>query len=278
MTSGALNRLSPKTSVKVPPAPLQRLSALKRPTRCLLLSTKALSKRRTATSTAQVKHKMIEQNAKPGAIALDEMLNDIEVPSLDVPELGALLVSDKSKDLFEEKKRKAWKELDVAEARCDFSPNRMRITNRGGVFFITLWKKSVYGRTLTDIKGDDDMVGFFADNITPLIRSVLGSFLSPDDFAVVTTPKRRHKERNFATLIAIRIAEMLGLPFFEDCAFAPSKHRVGTVFTANNIPPQRNIIVFDDFVTTGQTLVSMQNLLVSLGKNCVFFAGINNKL
>lgn len=83
---------------------------------------------------------MIEQNAKPGAIALDEMLNDIEVPSLDVPELGALLVSDKSKDLFEEKKRKAWKELDVAEARCDFAPNRMRITNRGGVFFITLWK------------------------------------------------------------------------------------------------------------------------------------------
>ena len=160
---------------------------------------------------------MIEQNAKPGAIALDEMLNDIEVPSLDVPELGALLVSDKSKDLFEEKKRKAWKELDAAEARCDFAPNRMRITNRGGVFFITLWKKSVYGRTLTDIKGDDDMVGFFADNITPLIRSVLGSFLSPDDFAVVTTPKRRHKERNFATLIAIRIAEQLGLPFFEDC-------------------------------------------------------------
>ena len=244
---------------------------------------------------------MVEQNAKPVAIALDEMLNDIEVPSLDVPELGALLVSDKSKNLFEEKKRKAWKELDAAEARCDFAPNRMRITNRGGVFFITrciisaaaqqcsnefgiafalhdIWKKSVYGRTLTDIKGDDDMVGFFADNITPLIRSVLGSFLSPDDFAVVTTPKRRHKERNFATLIAMRIAEQLGLPFFEDCAFAPSKHRVGTVFTANNIPPHRNIIVFDDFVTTGQTLVSMQNLLVSLGKNCTFFAGINNKL
>ena len=119
------------------------------------------------------------ENAKSGAIALDEMLNDIEVPSLEVPELGALLVSDKSKDLFDEKRRKAWKDVDVDEARCDFAPNRMRITNRGGVFFITLWKKSVYGRTITDIKGDDDMVGFFADNITPLIRSVLGSFLSP---------------------------------------------------------------------------------------------------
>ena len=154
----------------------------------------------------------------------------------------------------------------------------MRLTNRGGAFFITLWKKTVYGRTLTDIKGDDDMVPFFANNIAPLIRSVLGEFLSAEDYAIVTTPKRRHKERNFASLISARIAELLVLPFFEDCAHAPSKHRVGTVFTANNIPPQRNIIVFDDFVTTGQTLVSMQNLLVSLGKNCIFFAGINNKL
>lgn len=217
-------------------------------------------------------------SAKSGAITLDEMLKDIELPSLEVPEISTPQFSDKSKDLFEEKKRKAWKQLDTAEARCDFSPGRIRMTNRGGVFFITLWKKSIYGRTLTDIKGDDAMVDFFAENITPLIRSVLGQFISPNDYAVVTTPKRRHKERNFATLISIQIAAKLRLPFYEDCAHAPSKHRVGTVFSANNIPPHRNIIVFDDFVTTGQTLVSMKNLLVSLGKNCVFFAGINNKL
>ncbi len=219
------------------------------------------------------------KHAKPGAIDLGEMLDHIPVPSLEVPELGVSAVSQEPvKDIFEEKKRKAWKQLDVVEARCDFAPSRIKITNRGGVFFITLWKKSVYGRTLTDIKADDEMVAYFADNISPLIQSVLGRFLSADDYAVVTTPKRRHKVRNFATMIAERIAANIGLQFFEDCALAPSKHRVGTVFTANNIPPQRNVIVFDDFVTTGQTLVSMQNLLVSLGKNCIFFAGINNKL
>ena len=38
------------------------------------------------------------------------------------------------------------------------------------------------------------------------------------------------------------------------------------------------IIVVDDFVTTGSTLLSMRNLLTSLGKNVVFFAGVNNKL
>lgn len=217
--------------------------------------------------------------ARSGALNLDEYIDEINVPVLEVPDLDASPAkAHEDKDLFAEKKRAAWKGVQVDEARCDFSPNRMRITNRGGVFFITLWKKSVYGRTLTDIKGDDEMVGFFADNIAPLIRSVLGSFLSADDFAVVTTPKRRHKERNFATMIAEKIGKHLGLPFYDDCAFAPSKHRVGTVFTANNIPPQRNIIVFDDFVTTGQTLVSMQNLLISHGKNAIFFAAINNKM
>lgn len=233
----------------------------------------------------------MDRSVKPGAIDLAEVLSDIEVPSLSVPELDASSVLDTKekivgtqdflvgtqKNLFAEKKRAAWKDVQTAEARCDFSPNRIRLTSRG-VMFISLWKKSVYGRTLTDIKGDPDMVAYFADNIVPLIRSVLGQFLSPDDWAVVTTPKRRHKVKNFASLISERIADALGLPFYEDCAFAPSKHRVGTVFTANNIPPQRNIIVFDDFVTTGQTLVSMQNLLVSYGKNCIMFAGINNKL
>ena len=223
---------------------------------------------------------MNNRSVREGAIALDDVLNDIEVPSLDVPDLDASFVpSAQSKDLFAEKKRAAWKDVQQAEARCDFAPNKVRISYRNPAFgIISLWKKSVYGRTLTDIKGDDAMVDYFADNIAPLIRSVIGSFLSPEDYAIVTTPKRRHKERNFATMIAEKIGKHLGLPFYDDCAFAPSKHRVGTVFTANNIPPQRNIIVFDDFVTTGQTLVSMQNILLKHHKNCVFFAGINNKI
>ena len=225
-------------------------------------------------------------SVRNGALDVDSMLEDIVVPSLEVPDLDAsfasphsALHSPLSKDLFAEKKRAAWKDVQQAEARCDFAPNKVRISYRNPAFgIISLWKKSVYGRTLTDIKADPDMVEKFAEGMNTLIRQILGHSLADGDWAIVTSPKRRHKERNFATLIAMRIAEQLGLPFFEDCAFAPSKHRVGTVFTANNIPPHRNIIVFDDFVTTGQTLVSMQNLLVSLGKNCTFFAGINNKL
>ena len=58
------------------------------------------------------------RSVRKGAIALDEMLNDIEVPSLEAPDLDASFTpSAQAKDLFAEKKRAAWKEAQQVEAR-----------------------------------------------------------------------------------------------------------------------------------------------------------------
>ena len=179
------------------------------------------------------------------------------------------------KDLFAVSKRKSWDK--TVEARCDFT-YKLSLTRRSDVDFISIWKKSVYGRTLTDIKGDPEMVNFFADNITPVISETLGYHLADGSWAVCTSPKRRHKEKNFATLISERIAASLGIPFYEDVALCHSKQRVNAVFELNNLPNESNIIVFDDFVTTGMTLAGMKKLLSSLGKNGVYFSCINNKL
>ena len=217
---------------------------------------------------------------RKGAISLDEVLNDIEVPSLEAPDLDTSFVCDKSKDLFAEKKRAAWKDVQQTEARCDFAPNKVRISYRNPQFGInSLSKKSVYGRTLTDIKADPDMVEFFAVNVAKLVGQILGSSLSLGDWAIVTSPKRRHKERNFASLISARLGSLLGIPFYENVAECHSKHRVGAVFTFGKEPPKEgNLIVFDDFVTSGATMISMRELLLPLGYNLVFFTGINNKL
>lgn len=222
-----------------------------------------------------------DRSTKPGAIDLTGMLNDIEVPSLEVPDLDASFVSDSpAKDLFAEKKRAVWKYVQQAEARCDFAPNKVRISYRNPQFgIISLWKKSVYGRTLTDIKADPEMVDKFAVGMNTLIRQILGNSLSSGDWCIVTSPKRRHKTRNFASLISARLADLLGIRFYEGLAECHSKHRVGAVFTFGKQPPaEANIIVFDDFVTTGATMISMRELLMPLGKNLVFFTGINNKL
>ena len=81
-----------------------------------------------------------------------------------------------------------------------------------------------------------------------------------------------------AAPVVASIAKELGIPFYFDCAHCHSKQRVGAVFDPNNLPHEPNVIVFDDFVTTGSTLLAMKNLLQEHGKNPVFFAGINNKL
>ena len=210
-------------------------------------------------------------------IDLTEILSDISVPDLSCP--LALESSSKGKtapkDIFAEQKRHAWDKS--VEARCDFS-RKVRITRRADVLFISLWQKSLYGRTLTDIKGDDSMVDFFADNVAPLIADILGNELSKGNWCIVTTPKRRHLVKNFATRISERIASQLGIPFYEDVAHCHSKKRIGAIFSLNVLPHEQNCIVFDDFVTTGSTLKAMKNLLIEHHKNCVCFTGINNKL
>lgn len=179
------------------------------------------------------------------------------------------------KDLFAVNKRKSWDKSN--EARCDFT-YKPRITRRSDVNFISIWKKSVYGRTLTDIKSDPAMVEFFAENMAPIIRETLGSHLDKGCWCICTSPKRRHKVKNFATLISERIASELAIPFYEDVAFCHSKQRVNAVFELNLLPKESNIIVFDDFVTTGQTLAAMKRLLLPLQKNLCFYTAINNKL
>lgn len=204
----------------------------------------------------------------PLSLTQDIQLADVSDLSLDVPKR-------EGKDIFSSHQRSSWDKS--VEARCDFQ-YRLRLTRRASTNFISIWQKSVVGRTLTEIKADDDMVPFFVENLAPVIRECIGYHLHDGSWAIVTTPMRRHRERNFATLIAEGLASELAIPFYFDCAHCHSKQRVGAVFSPNNIPREPNVIVFDDFVTTGSTLLAMKNLLQEHGKNCVFFTGINNKL
>ena len=216
---------------------------------------------------------------------IDEITNEINIPAdiasltadIALPEMPDVsLDNDTSdKDIFGSKARKAWDKSE--EARCDFQYH-LRLTRRASTSFISIWQKSVFGRTLTDIKSDDSMIPYFAENLVPVIQEMIGFNLEHGDWAIVTTPMRRHTERNFASMIAEQLAGFLHIPFYFDCARCRSKQRIGAVYDANNIPHEHNVIVFDDFVTTGSTIQAMKNLLHSEGKIPIFFCGINNKL
>lgn len=215
-----------------------------------------------------------------GAIDLGEIIHEITPPELKVP--SASVSSDSipnyqspiPTDLFAEKVRKAWAHNDGA--RCDFQ-SRPMLAYRTGLFFLAVWKRSVYGKTLSEIKADDSMIPKVANATASLLSDVLGGHLNHGGWAVITTPRRRHLERNFAHLVSTEIAQQLGIPFYADAASCRSKQRVNAVFELNVCPSEQNIIIFDDFVTTGQTMLAMKRLFEPLGKNILFVAGINNK-
>lgn len=217
---------------------------------------------------------------------LEEILSALQMPSdikavtdsITLPTMTDLSLDTSVKEkrnIFALDQRKSWDKS--VEARCDFT-YKLRLTRRASTNFITIWQKSVFGKTLTEIKSDDDMIPFFVESLVPVIRECIGYHICDGSWAIVTTPMRRHKERNFATLVSEGLAKELGIPFYFDCAHCRSKQRVGAVFDPSNLPNEPNVIVFDDFVTTGSTLLAMKNLLQEHGKNPVFFAGINNKL
>ena len=208
---------------------------------------------------------------------MGDLLSEIEVPDIESAQLVLQDIQKKNEpqDLFAEQKRKGWDK--TVEARCDFTP-RPRLTRRSGLFFLSYWQKSVYGRTLTDIKADDSMVQFFSGTMASYISEVIGPALSKGDWCIITTPKRRHLVKNFATRISEEISTRLSIPFYEDVCSCRSKQRVDAIFDVNVVPKEQNIICFDDFVTTGQTLQAMKRALEPYNKNLLFFSGINNKL
>ena len=182
------------------------------------------------------------------------------------------------KDLFAEGgPRKAWHADHADLARCDLSQEAIHMFPKVGVRVIAVWKRSIKGPTLAEIKENDANIPLFANRLAEVVRTVLGEHLFAGYYAVVTTPRRRHKQRNFACMVAQSLAANLGIKYYEDVAIARTKQRVNVDFELGVLPQEPNLIVFDDFVTTGSTLGAMNRLLAPRGKNCIYFVGVDNQ-
>lgn len=213
----------------------------------------------------------------------------IDLPGPGSPEPSTLnpehstLNTQPSGDIFAEKSRAAWGSSQAPEPRCDFSPGHVACpTVTSSVRALTLWRRSLYGLTLSEMKARPEMPGFFARNMAPLIRAFLGPSLSPFEFAVVSPPKRRHPGReNFASRMCALIAQELSLPYIDDFAICHSRKRVDAEFSLGippeRMPRQRNIIVIDDILTTGSTLMAMHSLILSTGRNPILLCAVLNR-
>lgn len=181
----------------------------------------------------------------------------------------------KRADLFALKKHAAWSHKH--DARCDFA-TRPSLHFYFKFYYIAIWSRTIYGPLLDEIKADHPKyVPRFATAAADIIKATLGDNLDKGNFAIITAPVRRHKEHNFASQVSAQIAQSLNIPFIPNALSCRSKNRVNAIFDINTLPPQQNIIVFDDIVTTCSTLKSIYNAISPTGKNLIFLTGILNR-
>lgn len=170
------------------------------------------------------------------------------------------------------RKRKSWKsERQAGESVCDLEP-RPQLYQRHGTFFIASFRKTDKGVPISQCK-QADMVDFFAENAEALMHGIL-QLGSTEGWALVTTPRRRHKQWNFADEVCKRIAERTGIAYLPDIAEAKNRHRINPELRILKPVDEKNVIIYDDILTTGSTLQAMRELLT--GKNIVAIIGINN--
>ena len=199
------------------------------------------------------------------------------IDGIDLPiGLGAgdgFSVDCNKKDIFAEHRQQSWKRNKLI--RCDFKPH-IHAVCRDTVWCMALWNISRQGRLLEEIKADGKEAVRFAETMAVLIRQWLGA-LDKEMWAVVTTPRRRHKEKNFATMVSEYLADIIDISFFPDVAVAKNKQRINPEFSLEYLPEQKNLLLVDDIITTGSTVKAMCNLLRSQNKTVLCIVGIDNR-
>lgn len=173
----------------------------------------------------------------------------------------------------EEQKRAGWNtSKDSKESLCDLK-DCISWHKKQEFSFISCFKKSEQGYPLSQIKSDFSNVRLFVEAAQNVIQRTIG-LKEKKGWGLLTTPKRRHKENNFAEAVCESLAKELQIPFYKEAVSTKTRQRINPTFSLNVNIPERNLIVFDDILTTGSTLVALNKLFPD--KNCFYLVGINN--
>jgi phosphoribosylpyrophosphate synthetase len=189
---------------------------------------------------------------------------------IDTSQVAAPSMNDTLREQM--KKRKQWgKDKDYTEPVCNLA-DMVEIHALRGYRYLHSFKTGTEGAPLSEIKKPES-VGLFADKAADLIRSTIG-LKQTDGWCIITTPKRRHKEQNFASMVCAELSRRLGIPFHDDVVEAKNRARIDPVFTIVKPVSERNIIIYDDILTGGTTLYTTANLFPD--RNLLLIVGINN--
>ena len=173
-----------------------------------------------------------------------------------------------------ETKGKAWS---TRGARCDM---KLNITARvkSGHWYTALHAVSKEGKTLEEIKNDKKCEKQLISELTEYIEEAMGKNLATTGWAIITTGRRRHREGyHFATEVARKTAGKLKIPFYEGAIECGNADRLKPALTIKEKPKEKNLILFDDIITTGTTASKTAELLGKEGYTTITIIGIRNQ-
>lgn len=171
-------------------------------------------------------------------------------------------------------KGKAWS---TQGKRCDMKLN-ITAREKSGHWYTALHSVSKDGKTLEEIKNDKKCERQLAGELADYIRKAMGGNLARNGWAIITTGRRRHREGyHFATEVSRRAAKQLGIPFHEGVISCGNSNRLNPKLTLEAKPEEKNLILFDDIITTGTTAAKTIEMLESDGYTVLTIIGIRNQ-
>ena len=169
-------------------------------------------------------------------------------------------------------KRKSWGE-EKETAPCNLEDARTARKCAAGYYL------SCYGTDggdLTDLKTPEN-VESMSNAAWNAIKSALGDNLCKCNWCIVTTPKRRHSTGfHFATEVCKNLSAKFEIPFYDGAMSCKNKHRIGAVFTIEQQFDEKNVILYDDIITTGETLRAAKQALIDIEKTVFIIVSVDN--
>lgn len=152
---------------------------------------------------------------------------------------------------------------------------RPSLHRKGGMYFITMYRRTREGCTFAEIKSSGEHAGTVSGELASFLSSFVGDL---SGWAIVTTPARRHYGGfHFATEVCRKVAEAVKIPFYEGAVQCTDKNRLNPDFHLLRPLAEERIIIFDDIITTGKTLEATYGLIREERKQVVCIVGINNR-
>ena len=176
----------------------------------------------------------------------------------------------------EEEKQKGTK-WTTRGVRCDMKPH-FSVREKSGCSYVSLFSSSKEGMTLEEIKNSRTCEKQVTKAVAGFIRQFLGNNLHGTGWAMITTGRRRHREGyHFATAVSKATAKQLGIRFYEGAIECENGNRLKPRLKLITEPEEKNLILFDDIITTGTTMSKTVKLLQGKGYTVMTVIGIRNQ-